>query len=266
MNDHARGGPTARASYRAFHETFRVQIARRREEIARCQRLRYEVYCAERDWCDEIESDGEREFDRFDARAAHAMLIERSSERLIGTCRLILPAAGGDSPDLPIEELTGWPPYFSEEPLPRDRVGEISRFAVAKSALRQEAGIGPAQTAPKAEGAVASVIWQGERPALPNVSIGLMRGIVLMARAHGIEYLCASMDPALIKLFSRIDVTFTGCGDCHRYHGLRRPCHTRLAWIAESLKANRPNLYRIIFDEAGPQEDPAGGGERKLVS
>jgi len=263
MRAHANDGPTTCASYEAFHQAFRVKIAENAEEVERCQRLRYEVYCAERDWCEEIQSIDGREYDRFDSRAAHTLLIDRASDTLIGTCRLVLPAAGGDSPDLPIEELTGWPPYFTEEPLPMAQVGEISRFAVTKAALQQEQA---RQRESRISGSRANVIWRGEERSLPNISIGLMRGIVLMARAHGIEHLCATMDPALIKLFSRIDITFTGCGERHRYHGVRRPCHTRLQWIADSLKANRPNLYRIVFEDSPSGGGAHGGDDRKLVS
>jgi len=245
------------ASYQAFHENFLVRLAESRTDVEHCQRLRYEVYCAERDWCEEIESVDGRDVDRFDDRAAHAMLFDRARDELIGTCRLVLPAAGGESPDLPIEEITGWPPSFTEAPPPNNQVGEISRFAVTKAALQHEwsAGASGEQEAPASE-----AIWTGESTALPNISIGLLRGIFLMARRHGIEYLVASMEPALVKLFARIDVRFDACGKPHRYHGIRKPCHAQLTQIAESLRNSRPVLYRIIFEEP-PAEAP-----RKLVS
>ncbi len=86
-----------------------------------------------------------------------------------------------------------------------------------------------------------------------------------MARPHDITHICATLDPALVKLFARIDVHFTACGKPREYHGVRQPCHARIEDIAEAMKARRPNLHRIVFGDAPSDVGARGGRPRQTA-
>lgn len=254
------GTPTSRVSYEVFHENFDVRLAETAEDVERCQRLRYQVYCVERHWCEEIHAESEREFDRFDDRSAHAMLFNRPTGQLIGTVRLVLPNEGEERPDLPVEEVAGWPLPFAEDLPAPEKVGEISRFAVAKHFLLQAIRNDTGEDAKDPS----EVIWEGEERSVPRISIGLMRGIHLMARKHGITYLVAILEPALVKLFERIDVRFAACGKPRFYHGVRQPCYVRMEDLARGMKDRRPDLYRIVFEDPAPESSSMPGGAEKI--
>ena len=89
-------------------------------------RLRYQVYCLEKGY--ETGRDG-MEFDKYDDRARHVLLVHRASGQAIGTVRVIPSSRTGGVSGLPMSSVCG--PGLLRG-LPTLTTGEISRFAVSK--------------------------------------------------------------------------------------------------------------------------------------
>ena len=58
--------------------------------------LRYQVYCVEHAFEDPARQVGEREFDRYDSRSIHAVLLYTPTGDVVGCVRLILPEADSE--------------------------------------------------------------------------------------------------------------------------------------------------------------------------
>ena len=216
-----------------------LTISRDPSHVARCQRLRYKVYCVERGWYNEVRISKGHEIDAYDNRSSHALLTRAEGGEPIGVVRLVLPEAGPHGPDLPIEEIDPDPLQFADEKIDYSRLAEVSRFAVTRE----------------------HKAWALERTSVnlgtggPNerrfslFSVLLMRAVVKMARENGITFLCATMEPALILHLSRLGIKFKPLGEPKEYHGLRQPCFARLATLDEEMRALRPQVHPLVFGD-----------------
>src|SRR5579864_2085256 len=98
-------------------------IVAKDEQIKECLRLRYQVYCVEKDF--EPGRNG-LETDPFDGYARHILLIHRISGEPIGTVRVIPPSDVVGLDDFPMSGACS--PGLLRD-LPALTTGEISRFA-----------------------------------------------------------------------------------------------------------------------------------------
>lgn len=214
-----------------------LQISRNPEHVGRCQRLRYKVYCVERGWYNEVRISKGHELDAYDNRANHALLTRNDSGEGIGVVRLVLPTGDPEHPDLPIQEIMPDPLSLIEEPVDLTRIAEVSRFAVTRDCKNWS----PTPGVSGADGKSNS-----ERR-FSLFSVTLMRAVVLMARANDIEFLCATMEPALILHLSRLGIKFKSLGEPKEYHGLRQPCFMKLSEVDLEMKRLRPEIHPLVF-------------------
>lgn len=214
-----------------------LKIARDPEHIAQCQRLRYKVYCVERGWYNEVQISKGRELDRYDERAEHALLSRSDNGDSVGVVRLVLPSGDPMDPDLPIQEIEPSPLRFADEPLDALRLAEVSRFSVTKDYNRRALNEDGVSSDRRIHGG------------LPMLSINLLHGVIKMAQDNNIEYLCATMEPALLLLLARLGFVAKPLGKARVYHGLRQPCYCRLSTVAEEMKSMRPEVYPLVFGD-----------------
>jgi N-acyl amino acid synthase of PEP-CTERM/exosortase system len=204
-------------------------------------RLRYQVFCVENEVFDATACPGGLETDVYDERSLHALLLHKPTRMVVGTMRLILPRLG---------ELSGKVPFFQACPeaaglLPAGRTAEYSRLAVSKAlrrriggALSDGPGLGLALEAPGYEG----------RNALPEIMLGLIGIALRMGLGHGIDYICAGMEPALLRLVNRMGVHFQPIGPLVYYHGWRQPCYAEVGKLFADLERERRHFWEIITD------------------
>ena len=83
-------------------QDFELAIADTPSPLRAAFRLRHQVYCLERRY--EHASSG-LEKDCFDDRASHVILTQRSTGRVVGTVRLVVPRFDIPGPDLPMKRL-----------------------------------------------------------------------------------------------------------------------------------------------------------------
>jgi N-acyl amino acid synthase of PEP-CTERM/exosortase system len=194
-------------------------------------RLRYQVYCVENAYENPNEQIGGRETDIYDARSVHVLLVHRRSGAVAGTVRVILPEADTQGLSLPINIVTDWHHRELLRGLPRSHTAEISRFAVSKEFRLR---------CTEAE----------DRRMLRYITIGLIRGALEICRDNEIQYVCAVMERALIRLLARLGLIFEHVGDLIEYHGVRQPCVARVNQLVERCKAEGALLWRYATQVA----------------
>jgi N-acyl amino acid synthase of PEP-CTERM/exosortase system len=226
-----------------YNEHFDVVRASTPSLLDEAFRLRYQVYCVENPFENPAEQVDGRETDVDDDRSVHSLLIHRRSGMTAGTVRVILPDAGRRPRPLPIHKVTR-SPLLDE--LPPHEMGEISRFAVSKEfrcrlGESRYADIG-ALNGPST--------YASERRVVPYITFGLIRGVLETCLEYQIKYISAVMEPALIRLLSRIGLVFEPIGDAVRYHGLRQPCVARLGDLVERSRRERAPLWQYAGEKA----------------
>ena len=197
---------------------FEVAVADTRERLEAAYRLRHQVYCVERGY---EQGDGALETDRFDARAGHALLTQRSTGRVVGTVRVVAPSVYGPGADLPMQRFCS-PDVFRM--LPHGSTGEISRFSISKD-LRD---VGCANNA--------------------LLRLGLMQGILRLSVDMGLTHWCAVMEHTLLRLLRVSAIHFHPLGPAIEHRGLRQPSFGRISTVLARIKRERPAAWDYFTD------------------
>lgn len=192
-------------------------------------RLRYQVYCVENRYEDPGQQANGRERDVYDDRSVHSLLIHRRSGVAAGTMRVILPGTVTQDLPLPINTVTDSGLQELLRQLPPSHTAEISRFAVSKAFRR-------GCTEPE------------DRRLLRYITIGLFRGALEICREHEIQYICAVMERALIRLLARLGLAFEHVGGLIEHHGARQPCFARVDRLIEGSRAEGTLLWRYASE------------------
>ncbi|MFC0385101.1 GNAT family N-acyltransferase [Muricoccus vinaceus] len=208
---------SARSDILDAAKDFEVTIADTPERLRAAYSLRHQVYCMERGY---EPGTGALETDRFDRRAGHALLTQRSTGRLVGTVRIIAPSAVGSDLDLPMQSLCQ---DGAIRALPTRGTGEISRFAISKS-LRDASADG-----------------------IP-LRLGLMRGVVQLSANMGIRHWCAVMEHTLLRLLRGSGIHFQPLGPAVEFRGLRQPCWGPVDQVLGRMFAERPAVWNYVTD------------------
>jgi N-acyl amino acid synthase of PEP-CTERM/exosortase system len=209
-------------------------------------RLRYQVYCIENGFEDPARCSDHREVDDDDDRSAHVLLVHRRSGAVAGTARIILPLPGDTHRPLPIERFLNPADRLVFHTFPPNRTAEVSRFAVSKEFRRRrgEEVYADACVSGPVDGAVT-----GERRLMPYVTFGLLRGILGMCLEHGITHLAALMEPALVRILTRLGIHFERLGGLVEHRRMRQPCAACLADLVEQSRSNCGPLWQYARAE-----------------
>ncbi len=205
-----------RAALQEVNDDFIVSTDLSSAIIKECFRLRFEVYCLERNFepgIDGLESD---EFDQYSRQVA---LFHRSSGELVGTVRMIMPPHGSTEHDFPMAHVCD---ATLLDPLPVDTTVEISRFAISK----------------KRRNCTAS--------ASALARLALVQGLVKLSAELGITHWCAVMEPSLVRLLRTTSINFLPIGPLVEYHGVRQPCYNRLNDLLDSVALGQPDLWNYL--------------------
>jgi N-acyl amino acid synthase of PEP-CTERM/exosortase system len=199
-------------------------------------RLRYQVYCVENRFLDPADHPGGIETDNHDRHSLHALLVHRPTNIVCGTTRLVMPKLGPVAVRLPLFDACP----EARKVLPPETTAEFSRFAVSKAFRRRAGdelyGLGR----PPVE------IDDDRRRTTPHLTLGLMAIALQMGVDYGIDYVCAIMEPSLLRLLSRFGIRFTPIGPMVEYHGLRQPCYADISDLLETMENERPDVWEIV--------------------
>lgn len=203
-------------------------------------RLRYQVYCIENSFEDPDDHPLEQEMDEYDARSVHSIIIDRPSHSVTGTVRIILPDQDAIDKSFPIQKVCSHPLLQSHRHLRQTRAAEISRFAVSKEFCRRAADRHPFRR---------QTDFRNERRAsMPNITLGLINGVIRMSMEHGITEWFAVMEPTLLRLLARFGIYFSPIGPMVNYHGMRQPCYANIESLLNRVRKEKSDVWEIITD------------------
>lgn len=204
-------------------------------------RLRYQVYCIENNFENPDDYPLGQELDEFDSRSVHSVIIDRPSRTVTGTVRIILPDPDLLENSFPIQNLCNHHLLQSNRSLHMTQSAEISRFAVSKEFCRRAADRYPSRRS-------TDNFRNEKRAAMPNMTLGLMNGIVRMSMEHGISEWFAVMEPTLLRLLARFGIYFSPIGPMVDYHGMRQPCHANIERLLNRVRKEKSDVWEIITD------------------
>lgn len=231
---------SSRELYRQYFET--VVLGSEDDELRDAHfRLRYQVYCIENPFEDPADNPDGRERDAYDARSDHCLLLHLPSHTWAGAVRLILPDPAAPERSFALQQVCFDPMVRNPERFPVMQMGEISRLCISKYfRKRQGDRLFPASNEPGDR--------RDERRVIPNMTLGLFEGLVRMSLNRDIWYLCAVMEPALLRLLARLGMHFETIGPLVDYHGHRQPCFLKLDDFLERVLEERPDVWDIVTD------------------
>lgn len=212
--------------------------------------LRYQVYCVEHAFEDPAHQLGEREWDRCDDQSVHSVLVSKPAGTVVGCVRLILPKPGGACASLPIRKLLTDAERARLDTFGLDRTAEISRYAIAKRYRRR-----PGENEyPDVEPTDPPVLEF--RRLARHMSIGLIRGVCLLAARHNIDTVCAEMSLPLLRLLERFGLVFEPLGPVIDYHGPRQPCVAECKQLLAGLGECNQDYYQLVTEASRHAAEP----------
>jgi N-acyl amino acid synthase of PEP-CTERM/exosortase system len=221
-----------------YNSVFASSVAERIDQRLDCFRTRFQVYCIDNAFEDPDDNPDGLETDAYDGHSVHSLLTHRSTGNTIGTVRLVLPLDGSDRRPLPMQRIAGAVASDALAPFPIARTGEISRFSIVKS-FRQHI---PDQ------GVEATLTPEEWRKMLFHLPLGLIRSCVEMSVREGITHWAAMMEPALLRLLTRLGIHFNPLGPLVDHHGRRQPCWVDLDVMLRRVFDERPDVWNVITD------------------
>jgi N-acyl amino acid synthase of PEP-CTERM/exosortase system len=191
-----------------------------RDLLRQAYRLRYQVYCVERQF---LTGQNGVEYDEYDEFALHAVVRWHRTGEVVGTVRLVLPKvpAGGD--DFPIQHVCD-PAVLRG--LPRATIGEVSRFALAKQSMKQ--------------------MRRMSATTCSLLRLALIQGAVRLSAEAGHTHWLAVMEPTLLRLLRATGIHFDPLGPPVDYHGLRQPAAAELVPMLARLAKEQPVVWDFI--------------------
>lgn len=207
-------------------------------------RLRYQVYCVENEFEDPADNPDGLETDFYDQHSVHSLLIHRLTGDVAGSVRLVLPRLDEPNGGLPIHQVCSEPEIRDESILPLATTAEISRFAISKQfRRRREDG-----TYPNMAIGMPGHHSAEERRMLPHMTLGLLKGVMQMSHANGITHWSAVLEPALLRLLSRMGLHLNPIGPIVSYHGRRQSAYADIAKLAVRTRLERPDVWELCSD------------------
>lgn len=231
----------------SFDEYFDMVPAESDALKAAVYRLRYQVFCLETGFERTDDHPSGLEYDEYDARSEHYMIRHRRTGVYAATTRLIM--ADKHNPDelFPIERHCRLTRTDLFESVPRECLGEVSRFCVSGYFKRRSgeqgtiAGIGPQK----------HQYYQptdDERRTWPHITLALIACLNRINISHGTTHLFALMEPSLIRLLNAMGIAFLPIGPLTNYHGLRQPCLIKVPDYLEKVKSKNVHVWEMLTD------------------
>lgn len=231
---------------RVFH--YRV-IDDEPEFLTKSYRLRYQVYCLERQFLPPASYPEQMETDRFDMDALHLGALNGKGE-LVGTVRLVAPGLGG----LPMCQACVFFPEALQKISSIERLAEVSRLSISR-AYRNREGDGyyseQSGYAGKKKGGVDAE--QGERRENPLLVVSLYKGIYQTAKRRGITHLLAATEKSLLRLLFRFKFPFHAIGPETDYFGPVTPYILDLKELDHRLLTHHATILDDFRDGLEPE-------------
>ncbi len=244
-----------------FQQNFEIVKAVTPGLIDEAYKLRYQVYCEEKGYEDAGRCPDQREYDEYDSRSMHSLIRHRDSGTYIGVVRLILPQCSSEGMPLPVEKfcklnLAESHPHLAS--LPKQLIGEISRFSVSKVFRRRIAEQGLVWGIPRQGECFNSGIAANlNRRHLPLITMGLIAAVYEMCTEHNIDYCYAAMESTLLRMLRGVGINFQPLSMPVEYHGCRVPSFFPVNDLKKVMQ-KRTELLNIVNESAVTYQGQGG--------
>ena len=214
-------------------------------------RLRYEVYCLERNFLVAEDFDNGLEIDEFDVCSTHFGGYNMDN-LIVGSVRLVQPPVGLN---FPFEQHC--PMFDTFQFPPREQSGEISRLVVRKTYRRRRGdslqGISK-EFMDKGNAAAIKPSAGGSRRNgdSPRLLLGLYREMYRHSRATGVRYWFAAMERSLAFSLGKMGFKFVPIGPATDYYGPVTPFMVDLDELNKTLRKENKLLAAWFNDEPIP--------------
>ena len=224
-----------------YHQYFDVLVGSGEDLRTAAFRLRYQVYCVENDYEAAAENPGGLEQDGYDERSIQCVLRHKRSGDWAGTVRLVLPDPTNPLHSFALQEVCNEPMILDASRFPILQMAEISRFCISRD-FRKRLGdwLYPENTTPEDS--------EDEHRVIPNMTLGLIEGLVRMSLESKTLYWCALMERPLLRLLARLGIHFENIGPLVDHHGRRQPCFLQLETMLLRVHEERPDVWEILTD------------------
>lgn len=238
----------------AYHKTFEVLKADTMELKTRVYALRHRVYCEESGFEPQALSKRAMEFDGYDKRAIHFLLVHRHTGQDVGTVRLVPPDPSSMLTSFPIQEFCDHP--FLEIPERLYHVGEISRFCMAPE-FRRRPEDGKLLSA-YAEQDTVDGHQEGMltfvRRKIAYAPAGLLRAVLEEALKHDIGDCVWAVEADHVQSLRQIGLPIHILGPRIDYHGGAQPIIFNIKTALDQMHGVQPYCWEIISDSGRLQE------------
>lgn len=225
-----------------FLQYFDVVLANDRLRRNEAFKIRYNVYCEEFGYEPASAFPDKMEWDEFDEKSDHALIIHKSSNRPAGCVRLV--GAEVDT-QLPFEMHCGDSldrEFISQLGLSRNRMCEISRLAVDSTFRRR-----PGELVSRYGEVEGLDCTQQERRTFSLIAVSCFLAATALTDLTGRNNVFAMMEPFLPRLLQRSGILFQRSGWDIDYHGLRAPYFIKTEAALENMREDLKELYAEIY-------------------
>jgi len=205
-------------------------------------RLRYQVYCLERQFLPAERYPTGREIDRFDPHSLHVGAMSPSGE-LVGTARAIKPSEMG----LPVFEYCTPFPHETEFHPANPRLVEVGRLVLDRRFLRRRrlAMSGLATTSPRYR--TRGFRGREHRRVGTDVLMTVLAALYQETRRIGASHWLAAMEESLTSQLIEQGLPFRAFGPPSNYYGTVVPYQMALAEFETVIESNRfPGLEGFL--------------------
>ena len=214
---------------------FNFQCVDGTPELSETFRLRYQVYCLERDFLSAEDYPTGSETDAYDPASEHFSAYDRHKQ-IAGSVRLVR-----WSPELGYPYQTHCPVFSDAWLPPNEQAREISRLVVSKQYRRRQGDnwLGISETDPlELPEDIAA-----KRGGHPIIVLGMYREMYRYCKQNGIHYWYAAMERSLARLLGRYGFDFKPIGPQIDYYGPVAIYLANLADLEARVSTESPHLF-----------------------
>ncbi len=220
----------------AFNYYFEMVAVDSEELKQEVYKLRYQVYCLEKDFENPEQHTDGLEYDEYDEHSCHYLIRHRATDSYMATTRLILP----NRHPFPIEANSQIDTKLVKN-INRTNLAELSRFCVSKQFRRRATERDLITTNDTDE----SRSPRGKHSSA-SITLSLFACAVQMSSDHNILYWYAIMEPALKRVFSAMGIYFVEVGPLVEYHGMRVPCVIKVTDLLISVAEKDIDYWAMV--------------------
>ena len=203
-----------------FNKHFSVYLVNTKELEEECFKIRYKIFCEEKNIFEPIGPDVTVEHDIYDNYSLHYIIKHNSSDTFIATSRLILPSRL----PFPLESVF----KIDYEGTGKKKTGEFSRLCILKESKL--------------------LVPPDISEYLSHLSTVLIACGIRDCLKYDIKFIICSMRKALQRQLVSKGLIWNQIGDPKDYHGIRIPYRANVDALLNEAKVLNRDTYCILTD------------------